>query len=350
MTVRFSPSASRQHAPRRCGCLRNAGVLAEQTPEVRQLVLSDQAEEATNDTSGRIRDRHRIAHRASQPGIEQPDRGRHRRGDVENADITLETFLNTLPQANPAGTTTSNNPGNGGAANINLRGLGANRNLVLIDGRRPMVGATDQSVDLNTIPQGLIERIEVITGGAGATYGADAIAGAVNIIMKDDFEGVEFRGTYSSPFPKRTRATYQIAATFGGNFDEGRGNLAVSVEYADRQSLAKGQREFAAQAVSTTGTPPVGRLIEVNSVSQAALNAVFGAYGVPLAQVPLAGNSLIHFNADDTLFSSASSETRSMWPTTATIRWATILRQPTRITSRTNISTTSTRSTSWSCR
>src|SRR4051812_34202888 len=76
---------------------------------------------------------------------------------VKNADITLETFLNTLPQANPAGTTTSNNPGNGGQANINLRGLGANRNLVLVDGRRPMSSGTDLSVDLNTIPQGLIE-------------------------------------------------------------------------------------------------------------------------------------------------------------------------------------------------
>ena len=57
---------------------------------------------------------------------------------VQNADITLDTFLNTLPQANPAGTTTSNNPPNGGQSNIDLRGLGANRNIVLVDGRRPM--------------------------------------------------------------------------------------------------------------------------------------------------------------------------------------------------------------------
>ena len=73
---------------------------------------------------------------------------------VANADITLDTFLNTLPGVNPAGTTTSNNPGNGGQSNIDLRGLGSNRNLVLINGRRPMVSASNQTVDLNTIPQG----------------------------------------------------------------------------------------------------------------------------------------------------------------------------------------------------
>src|SRR5688572_14064047 len=88
-------------------------------------------------------------------------------------DITLDTFLNTLPQVNPAGTTTSNNPGNNGQANVDLRGLGANRNLVLIDGRRAMVSASDMTVDLNTIPQSMLEAIDVISGGAGAVYGAD---------------------------------------------------------------------------------------------------------------------------------------------------------------------------------
>src|SRR5687768_7106349 len=94
-----------------------------------------------------------------------------------NADVTLDTYLNTLPQVNPAGSTTSNNPGNAGQSNVDLRGLGGNRNLVLVDGRRPMVSDNQLRVDLNTIPQAMIENIEVITGGAGATYGADAVAG-----------------------------------------------------------------------------------------------------------------------------------------------------------------------------
>jgi iron complex outermembrane receptor protein len=172
---------------------------------------------------------------------------------VENADVTLDTFLNTLPQVNPAGTTTSNNPGNGGQSNINLRGLGSNRNLVLINGRRPMVSASDQTVDLNTIPQGLIERIEIVTGGAGAAYGADAVAGVVNLILKDDFEGIDLRASYSNSIPETDAREYQISGIIGGNFADGRGNIALSAEYSKRQGLIKAQRDFASQATSTTG-------------------------------------------------------------------------------------------------
>ena len=137
---------------------------------------------------------------------------------TQNADITLDTFLNTLPAVNPAGTTTSNNPGNGGQSNIDLRGLGANRNLVLINGRRPMVSASNQTVDINTIPQGLIERIEVVTGGAGAAYGADAIAGVVNMVLKDDFEGLDLRATYSNTIPETDAREFQISGTMGWQF------------------------------------------------------------------------------------------------------------------------------------
>lgn len=223
---------------------------------------------------------------------------------VQHADVTLDTFLNTLPQVNPAGTTTSNNPGNGGQSNINLRGLGANRNLVLIDGRRPMSSGTDLSVDLNTIPQGLIERIEIITGGAGATYGADAIAGVVNMRMKDDFQGVELRATYSNSVPEFDAREYQVSGLIGGNFDDNRGNVAISVEVANRQALGKVDRPFSVQATSTTGTPPTGRLniAGTNPLSPAAIAAVFGTYGLPAGTVLPSTGSNIGFNADGTLF------------------------------------------------
>lgn len=223
---------------------------------------------------------------------------------VKQADITLDTYLNTLPQVNPAGTTTSNNPGNGGQSNINLRGLGSNRNLILIDGRRPMVSASDQTVDINTIPQALIERIDVVTGGAGATYGADAISGVVNIILKKNFEGLDLRATYQNSLPGTDAREYQISGVIGGNFAEGRGNIAVSFDYANRQGLVKGQRPFAAQATSTTGTPPVGRLIENsgNPIAQSAINTLFAGYGVSAAQTPIAGLSQLHFNQNGTLF------------------------------------------------
>lgn len=228
---------------------------------------------------------------------------------VEQGDITLETYLNTLPQANPAGTTTSNNPGNGGAANIDLRGLGSNRNLVLIDGRRPMVSDTLQRVDLNTIPQGLIERIEVITGGAGAAYGADAIAGVVNIITKDDFEGVDLRASYANSIPETDAYEYQVSGTLGANFDDGKGNVAVSAEFSKRQGLIKAQREFAQQATSTTGTFPTGRLtpnaagsvlFAGNPIPQSAIDALFLSYGSLAKDIPTQG--LLGFNSDGTLF------------------------------------------------
>lgn len=221
---------------------------------------------------------------------------------IKNADITLDTFLNTLPQVNPAGTTTSNNPGNNGQSNINLRGLGSNRNLILINGRRPMVSATDQSVDLNTIPQGLIERIDVTTGGAGAAYGADAIAGVVNIITKDNFSGIDLRAQYSNSIPKTDAREYQFAGTLGGNFDEGKGNLAVSFEYSKRQGLIKAQRAFASQATSTTGTFPTGKYTSVagNPIPQSAINALFQSYGSAAKDFPTEG--LLGFNSDGSLF------------------------------------------------
>ena len=221
---------------------------------------------------------------------------------VENADITLETFLNTLPQVTPAGTTTSNNPGNNGQANVDLRGLGPNRNLVLVNGRRPMVSASNQTVDVNTIPQGLIERIEVVTGGAGAAYGADAIAGVVNIILRDDFEGIDLRATYANSIPETDSREYQISGVIGGNFDDDRGNLALSVEYAKREALIKEQRAFAAQATSTTGTFPTGRYSAVsgNAIPQSAINALFASYGVNPTNFPTEG--LLGFNSDGSLF------------------------------------------------
>jgi iron complex outermembrane recepter protein len=220
---------------------------------------------------------------------------------TQHADITLDQFLNTLPAVNPAGTTTSNNPGNGGQANINLRGLGSNRNLVLINGRRPMVSATDQSVDLNTIPQALIQRVEVVTGGAGATYGADAIAGVVNMILKDDFEGLDLRASYMNSVSELDSEEYQISGTIGGNFADGRGNIALSAEYSSREPLLKSQRPFSDQATSTTGTPPMGRYVGsgTNPIDPAALTSLFAGYGVAAGQVPLP--SQILFNNDGTL-------------------------------------------------
>lgn len=222
---------------------------------------------------------------------------------LKNADVTLESYLNTLPQVNPAGTSTSNNPGNGGQSNINLRGLGANRNLVLINGRRPMVSDSSQRVDINTIPQGLLERVEVVTGGAGAVYGADALAGVTNFVLKDDFEGIDLRASYINVLDEWDGEEYQVMGTLGGNFADGRGNMAISVEHSKREALLKGQRGFAAQATSTTGTFPTGSVRDgSNPFSQAAIDALFASYGSDPSDYPAAGTTGIGFNTDGSLF------------------------------------------------
>jgi iron complex outermembrane recepter protein len=218
-------------------------------------------------------------------------------------DITLETYLNTLPGINPAGTTTSNNPPNNGQANIDMRGLGPNRNLILIDGRRAMVSASDQTVDVNTIPQPLIERVDVITGGAGAAYGADAVAGVVNFVLKNDYEGIELRGGYANTLPETDAREWQISGTIGGNFADGRGNIVFSYEHAERQGLIKSQRNFSSVATATTSFLPEGLYApSVNAPSQAAVDAYFAQFGAPAGSVR-AGGSLIGFNLDGSLFS-----------------------------------------------
>ena len=104
--------------------------------------------------------------------------------------INTEALLNSLPQTVPGLDRTSNNPGNG-TATVDLRGLGANRTLVLIDGKRVTPTSSSGIVDINSIPASLVKSVEVLTGGASAVYGSDAVAGVVNFILRDDFEGVE---------------------------------------------------------------------------------------------------------------------------------------------------------------
>ena len=116
---------------------------------------------------------------------------------LENTStVGIEATLNTMPQFVAGDTQYDTNVTEPsafvtpGIASLNLRGLGVNRNLVLVDGRRAQPANALLIVDVNTIPKAAIERVETITGGASAVYGADALAGVVNFVLKDDFEGV----------------------------------------------------------------------------------------------------------------------------------------------------------------
>ena len=167
--------------------------------------------------------------------------------NVGAADLTLsntvnaEQFLNQLPQVIPGFDSTSNNPGIG-EATVDLRGLGSNRTLVLVNGRRYVTSNQNPgAVDLNTIPAALVERVDILTGGASAVYGSDAMSGVVNFIMKDDFEGVEASAGYEIS-EEGDGAIYTAALTMGGNFDNDRGNAVLSIEYTERESVFQGDR------------------------------------------------------------------------------------------------------------
>lgn len=154
----------------------------------------------------------------------------------------VETLLNDTPQflgSQNNGPTANTVPG--GTATLNLRGFGAQRNLVLVNGRRFTITGPDQTTDINTIPAALIKRVETVTGGSSAVYGSDAITGVVNFIMKDDFEGVELTAQARADQHTGT-PTYTADLTFGSNFDDDRGNVVVALGYLDRGGYTRGDR------------------------------------------------------------------------------------------------------------
>ena len=169
-----------------------------------------------------------------------------------NNVVNTEDLLNTLPQLIPAFDATSNNPGNG-TATVSLRGLGTTRTLVLVDGQRFVGSGAAQVVDLNNIPAAMVERVDVVTGGASAVYGSDAVAGVVNFILRDDFEGVEVSTSHEFSLEEGDAAITDVSVTVGGNFDNGRGNAVLSFGYTNREAVFQGSREFSKQAWWSNG-------------------------------------------------------------------------------------------------
>jgi len=166
--------------------------------------------------------------------------------------VNTESLLNTLPQTVPGLDRTSNNPGNG-TASVDLRGLGSNRTLVLINGTRVTPTSASGTVDINSIPTALIQNIEVLTGGASAVYGSDAVAGVVNFILKDDFEGVNINAGFQQTF-EGDAGLYSTDITLGANVADGRGNVTANFSYTDRDDLFQGARDFSAVALFDDGS------------------------------------------------------------------------------------------------
>lgn len=164
-----------------------------------------------------------------------------------SGENNLADFLNELPALQGSlvpNQQTGASLGLAGLNLLNLRDLGTVRTLTLIDGRRH-VGADpgSTSVDIGSIPFALVERIEVITGGASAIYGADAVSGVVNFIMRDDFDGLILDGFYGLN-DNGEGQNYRISAVAGGNFADGKGNATVSAEWRDSNGLDETDIDF----------------------------------------------------------------------------------------------------------
>jgi iron complex outermembrane recepter protein len=143
-------------------------------------------------------------------------------------ELEVEKILRGLTITIPGDGQNVNN-GSSGAATIDLRGLGAQRNLILMDGMRMVPYNYNGTVDTQMIPTALLDRIDVVTGGASAVYGSDAIAGALNFRMKKDFQGVDFR-TYSSQTGEGDGEINNMSLTLGSGLDDNRGNVAMNVK------------------------------------------------------------------------------------------------------------------------
>ena len=178
-------------------------------------------------------------------------------GDIENAGfVNLSDILDDFPAIGVGlGAANTFRNSDAGAAFVNLRGLGANRSLTLINSRRRVSGSsTSSAVDINTIPAAMIERVEVITGGASAVYGADAVSGVVNIITRTDFDGLEF--SVNGGVSQHGGADNVSAGFFGGtNFTDDRGHINFAAVYNKSGQLRAGDRDFGQERIVSTGNP-----------------------------------------------------------------------------------------------
>jgi outer membrane receptor protein involved in Fe transport len=235
---------------------------------------------------------------------------------LQSSSVSADQLMNRLPQFVPAGTQfaafdiqsgATNSPG---AATLNLRGMGTNRNLVLVDGRRAQPGNASLVIDINTIPASAIQSVEVITGGASAVYGPDALAGVTNFILKKDFEGVEVN-LRTSDSAEGDGAESSFSMLFGMNSAEGKGNVMVGIDRTQRDAIFERDRDFYVNGWLDPGNAS-GQFMQartfaggeglipggVNPPSQTAVDSLFPG----LAPGTVGVNSEFRFNDDGSVF------------------------------------------------
>ena len=177
------------------------------------------------------------------------------KADIDTVQpVAIEELVRGMPAAYPAIGPSVNN-GSNGTATIDLRGMGSNRTLVLINGRRIVPATLDGVVDTNTVPVSLLERVDIVTGGASAVYGADAVAGVVNFVTKRNFSGVEGTTLYSLSGSNDARRI-KNDLTLGANLADGAGNVVMHVGNTRTTALRLADRDYANTVISSsTGNP-----------------------------------------------------------------------------------------------
>lgn len=192
--------------------------------------------------------------RISQPGLESTSPISALSGEqisLERA-VTVEDFTVNIPQLAGGVNSTSVGSDAFGAQTLDLRNLGQNRTLVLINGTRAVPFSFRNAVDVNAIPAPLLRRVDVLTGGAAAVYGADAVAGVVNFIINDRFRGLQLNANYRAVAGGASQRG--VNATFGVDLGD-RGSIVGYAEYTDRDPLLAGRRRFARTGAATL---PIG--------------------------------------------------------------------------------------------
>ena len=218
-----------------------------------------------------------------------------------SGSVNVEQVINTLPQVIPGTTSFSNNPG-GGVATLNLRGLGSQRNLVLVNGRRFIFYDASQIVDVNTIPSFLIDSVDVVTGGASAVYGSDALAGVINFRLRNDLDGFEAGGQVNLTEEGDGRRMNAYVA-LGSGFADDRGHVTVFGEYYERKPILQGARSFSAAALGDDGagglTPLGSATTDRGRIAVPGTSAVAAGNGLPAITLPRgAGNFGSPFGAN----------------------------------------------------
>jgi iron complex outermembrane recepter protein len=218
----------------------------------------------------------------------------------EAGTVNLNDALNQIPSFTTSGNAATGGQGTGGRATINLHGLGSNRNLVLLDGKRLPISDISGNVDVNIIPESIIGGIDVITGGASAVYGSDALSGVVNFKTLRTIDGIRADAQYNIS-ERGDAAKFNASLAFGTKFGGDRGSILAAFSYADQDPLQGSRRAFFNTRVPS-GFIGFGAFVPsaANAPSAAAVTSLFNSYGVAGTRNPLGSN--LGFNNDGTLF------------------------------------------------